>query len=690
MRQHARATCENIPIMETLDHLRFSLNVIRRNINRIMKTEYMAWYGLLSPSIVNDIFVNIRLSTLVPLISVRKQIRMWLTPWAEAAFNLIALRNTGKMSFDPSAMSICSNPISPTENEGVLYSELSISGSYACEDEREDILNLTLQNPTHCQYVVVNNIVICCDFGDYSSIVLQAGIDIRKQLCEHLSIPLQYITEFDLLRKDSYEHLEILPNDSNIEEGILCRDLANKNILCLQWKSSPIKRHKPCYFYLADIPNIPLKLRTTTHDETSFYYSLGIGILQTMVCQHMLDELEQLCSDLLDEMKTLLTYEDHATIVMIWKWTEYLCDNSSHTDLIDYSLEFLIPMDSLGLFSLSRFCLLLGKLLVIRSLSEISESQITEIQMRHIEYRDIYTSAELSRIILYPELNSLPFHQNLLSESFLQLSNIALSIYDVNDSLEEHGNPILLGNHNPSVNVRIRIYYCDELYGLINTEHEFEYSTMWNYATEAAIRLHFCSERPHFQAMSDEVVLVDSFIRHTSGDYNVKIVTSGAFYRLDWSSKSEHWSHFIIPQQLDGSLFLMEINVLKCELTLYSSLRPEWRESSRELLKLLLTNKTSQQWHIIDCIIPEYNHCLALSICYYMVQHFGINLDPKDKCQKFISAFANNEHPNLHMHPLISTPVGHCLVCPRHAPQTIILTRSEIDPDSEGLSSNKN
>ena len=684
LRQHARATCDNIPIMDTLDHLRFSMNVIRQNINRIMKTEYMAWYGLFSPSTINDIFANIRLSTLVPLISVRKQIRMWLAPWAEAAFNLISLRNSSKMSYDPKASGIDSESISLTEDEVPLHSSVSTSNDTY---EHSNYLSPTTQN-SYSQYVVLSDTIIYCDFGDYSSIVLQAGIDIREQLCEHLSIPHQYITEFDFLRRSQYEHLVILPNDSTIEEGVLCKDLANQSLLCLQWRSSPIKRHKPCYFYLADIPNIPLKLRTTTYDETSFYYSLGIGILQTMVCQHMFNEIVQLCSDLLDEMKELLAYEDHFTIVMIWRWIEYLCDNSAHTDLIDYSLEFLISFDSLEPFSLPHFCLLLGKLLVIRSLREISESQLIGIQMRYTDFGDIKNPTELSRIILYPEFRSFPFHQDLLSESFLRQSNIALSIYDVNGDLEEYYNPALLGNQNSSTRIRIRIYYCDELYGLINAEQEFEYSTMWEYNTSAVLRLHFSNENLNLQTISDEVVFIDSFIRETSGKYNIDIATSGHFHRLDWSFMAESQSQLIIPQQINGCLFLLELNSHKCELTLYSSLRPEWRGSSRDILTQLLMDKTSQQWHIIDCIIPEYNNCLALSICYHIVQHFGVHLDPVYKCQEFVSSFAKNEHTSLHIHPLVPKPVGHCLVCPQQASQTIELTRSEIYP--YGISPDEN
>ena len=481
VRLNAKSQCDNIPIMESLEHLRYSLNRIKQNIYKLTKTEYMAWYGLFDPSAVRDIFEDINLRTLAPILTVKKQIKMWIAPWAHAAFDLIGLRNSSKMSINSTNANSYTESVASDSSNDILFSMSTYSQCDAREDyiEAEDAEINTPQS--FLDYTVSVNTLLDCNFGNYSIIELLTGIDIRYQLCTHLGIPLIYSTFFEIQCRVDNVHIDVLPNNVDTAKGKLCNQLTSSDSLCLQWKSSPIRRHYQCHLLLPSYNYEHVRQRTTTLDGNSFYYSLGIGILQSMVCNHKLDELEQLCSDLLDNSSFLLTHDDQTTMVMLWKWTEHFVNKSANTDLIDYSLEFLIPFEPIGVFSLSKFCLLLGQLLVIQSLGTISSYHITELQTLHSEYSVVKNADELGNLILYPRSSPLPFHQNLLSESFLQEPCLALSIhYAHEDSIPIPREPILFGTHHPCMNAHIQIYSYQGYYGLLNTHDEYKYTDNWN------------------------------------------------------------------------------------------------------------------------------------------------------------------------------------------------------------------
>ena len=537
-------------------------------------------------------------------------------------------------------------------------------------------LTPNIVNTTDDHYLVSANMIVYIYHGLFHQITLSPDIDIRTQICESLGISHHQRNSFHYLLRTYDEHILVLPNNSLNTDGITCQNIAPKNLICLQWAEAPIQYHRRFNRSLSDH-----LVRRINSSDNSFYYALGFGIIQMLLIKGCLIHLKTLCLGISNSMSHRLNSLDRINFRQIGPWIDLHCNNSRSTDFIDYSLEFLVPFGDVFMFSLPRFSLILGQLLVIEQLSATTIDRLEKLGNLHAEYAWIKDIDELSEQILYPTGAILPFQAEFLSSSFLQDHEISLSIQ------EDHEVDSSTNESTPSEDFElvqndlcVQLLLIDNRFSIINKLHEFKYAGLSSDLSESAVRLILANERKPYPKLTFEIVLVDCFIRYLRLNFRiVNATTSGNLVIMGWPEDLASLPSFIIPQNLHGYTYIIEFHPVEAIITLYSTVRVEWRDESHSIINHYIQAQTSSNWTINDVIIPEYNNCIALSLCYLVADRFTNADDPMTMCQEFIDAFTRDSQPTSHHHLHIIPPIT------THHPQVKVtdipweMTRSDTD-----------
>ena len=254
-----------------------------------------------------EYFSRIDLRLLKPTKSIQKQIRAWITPWARAAFALISSRNSAKMS--PTLADIVS-PSSIGSSDGTVLTSISCQepGNSQCSSAADRSPTQSLAHDSlDVGFQVAVPAVTFCEFGFLSRIVVEPSCDIREQICCHLGVPPSLNLSFEFLCRRQEGHYQLLPNSEDSTSGIRCCSLRHQDLVTIQYVLTPIKRQQPCSSYLPTLGgNSPVSCRRTTSDSTSFYHSLGFGIVNTHLDKRLFHDLILKCFALGDVYSHLL------------------------------------------------------------------------------------------------------------------------------------------------------------------------------------------------------------------------------------------------------------------------------------------------------------------------------------------------------------------------------------------------
>ena len=204
----------------------------------------------------------------------------------------------------------------------------------------------------------------------------------------------------------------------------------------------------------------------------------------------------------------------------------------------------------------------------------------------------------------------------------------------------------------------VQLLLIDNRFSIINKLHEFKYAGLSSDLSESAVRLILANERKPYPKLTFEIVLVDCFIRYLKLNFRIdNATTSGNLVIMGWPEDLASLPSFIIPQNLHGFTYIIEFHPAESIITLYSTVRVEWRDESHLIINHYIQAQTSSDWTINDVIIPEYNNCIALSLCYVVADRFTNADDPMMMCQEFIDAFTCDSQPMSHHHLHITPPI---------------------------------